>query len=310
MIKDNGIEIFTSKELMPSERAIRQLGKIALDERIRKPVLGLVDIHDKKGNDFPTGVVAASATHIFPQLMVSGPNCGMCMITTPILRDSFEENDVDNLYDHFSKEIHISSFLGERLSGEDIVEVIMSGASWVGKMYPDSKVDVKNIELQGNAFSGIDIDEGIIREAIPESIINLSRHRMGILRKGNHFLELQVVEKIFDESIAESFSIRENGLCFLLHSGSGGFGAIVSHLYSPKTFASREIKMHAFIIAEWFKSIGKTKRRRYIKKMYSHALKKGAPLFGLEEGSDLADIYLTAIMASSNFAYANRFLLP
>jgi len=306
MINNNGIKIIAENDLMPSERAISQLEEIARDERVKKPVLGLVDIHDKKENDYPTGMVTVSNNHIFPQLMLSGPNCGMRMITTPISQDMFSEKDIDNLFRRLSEKIYINPLLGERLSKREIIDVIKTGASWVENKYHNTDADVKNIESQGNAFRGIDIDEKTIREALPKSIIDISRYRMGIMGTGNHFFELQVVEEVFDERAANLFSVKEGNFCFLMHSGSGGFGAMVNHLYSPRTFSSRDKKMHTFVIVEWLKSFFNNKRRKYLIEMFRHSINKENHLFGLEEGTDLADILLTSIRAAHNFGYANR----
>jgi len=307
MVKNkDSIKIFAPEDLFPSERAYRQLSAIIQDNRIRKPVLGLIDIHDKKGNDFPTGIVVASPDHIFPQLMVSGPNCGMRMITTPLHLKGFGDDDINRLFTDLSKTLHTSSFLGSRLSDQEIMDIMLLGANWVYRKFPGQGDESANIELNGNAFSGVRVDEEMIHAAVPKTVIDISKHRMGILGRGNHFLELQVVDTIFDKALADSFSLSNGQLVFLMHSGSGGLGAILSHLYSPNSFEARELKMHALMLAEWLKSLGHTKRRNYIKNMLNYIIHKKTPLFGLQEGSELANLYLTAIRASSNFGYANR----
>lgn len=64
--------------------------------------------------------------------------------------------------------------------------------------------------------------------------------------------------------------------------------------------------MSAYVAAEWFRSMFDPVRRRYIKKVVDHIINGKKGLFGLEAGSEEAELYLTAIRASANFAYANR----
>ena len=59
------IKIYAPDELLPSERAFTQLGRIIRDERINRPVVGLIDIHDKEGNDFIEQAFQPGTSEIF-----------------------------------------------------------------------------------------------------------------------------------------------------------------------------------------------------------------------------------------------------
>ena len=70
--------------------------------------------------------------------------------------------------------------------------------------------------------------EGKIAGADPEMVsaraIERGREQLGTLGSGNHFLEIEVVEEIFDKTAAAAFGLEEDQICVLIHSGSRGLG--------------------------------------------------------------------------------------
>ncbi len=180
------------------------------------------------------------------------------------------------------------------------------GAKWVIDKYDIPKDEINNLEMNGNAFTCAEITEKDIEQSIPSDILHIAKYRLGLLGGGNHFLEMQHVAEVFDSAKAESLGLKTNKLCFFIHTGSGGVGAAISHIYSPRSFKSREMKMHAFVYGQWLKSFFNKNRREYIKKIASHIKSRKKCLFALEENSAKANQYLTAINCAANFAYANR----
>jgi tRNA-splicing ligase RtcB len=303
---NNNIKLLVNDALFPSRRAIEQLTKISGDDRVFKPVVALSDIHDKEDNDYPTGVVVASERHIFPEIMVSGPNCGMRVIGTGLDYQDINERGIDKLFSSFVDNIRTKSLMGEPLKDSDVFGIFKKGAKWAVNKYGIPEEEINNIEFNGNAFGGADITEKDIERSVPSDIIRVAKYRLGLLGGGNHFLEMQRVGKIFDGTKAESLGLKLNNICFFIHSGSGGVGAAVSHIYSPRSLGSREIKMHAFVYAQWLKFLFNSNKRRYIKKIAEHVVSGKSRLFALEENSAEAVQYLTAINCAANFAYANR----
>jgi len=161
------------------------------------------------------------------------------------------------------------------------------------------------MEVGGDAFRGCVPEEADIRDAIAPFALALTRSRLGMLGSGNHFLEMQRIDKVFHDYGA-FIGLREGHFAFLMHTGSGGIGAMVSHLYSPRSVTSRQLKMHGFVCLEWLKAMTHRKRRRIIAKIISHAMGDRKKLFSFPAESEEAHLYLTALRAAANFAYANR----
>lgn len=306
MIDQGRLSIYINDKIAPSERAMSQLRTIAAEKHIESPLVALPDIHDKKDNDFPTGIVAASKDRVFPQLLVSGVNCGMRMMAVPILYDGLPEEEIDRLFKYFVKRIRTRGYASETLNRKEIIDIMRKGALWVAEKNGSPKDEVAHIEKGGNAFGSPDIDPDTITSAIPKTMLEVARFRLGFLGKGNHFLEMQVVEEIFDEGTAVEFGLKKNQILLLLHSGSGGLGSMVGHLYTPRAGYTKQLKMRIFIALERIKSAFRAKNTGIMRRIADYERNAHQGLFSLEADSAEAGQYLIALSAASNFGYANR----
>jgi tRNA-splicing ligase RtcB len=129
-------------------------------------------------------------------------------------------------------------------------------------------------------------DAGTLGDARPECVSERAKERgsgqLGSLGAGNHFLEVQVVERLLDASAAEAMRLWEGQVCVMIHSGSRGVGhqACTDHL---KVFdrMRRELGIEV----------------------------PDRQLACLPVEHDLAQRYLGAMNAAGNFARANRHVL-
>jgi tRNA-splicing ligase RtcB len=116
----------------------------------------------------------------------------------------------------------IPSGLGSRgrinLSESDIDNVALEGASWAISHDYGWKADALHCEEKG-AMTAADPDK------ISPRAKKRGRPQLGSLGSGNHFLEIQTVDRIFDAPVAERFGIHEEGqVTLMIHTGSRGFG--------------------------------------------------------------------------------------
>jgi tRNA-splicing ligase RtcB len=103
-----------------------------------------------------------------------------------------------------------------------------------------------------------------------------AKNHLGTLGSGNHFIEIQIVEEIFDENIAKAFSLEKNQILIMIHSGSRGLGHQVAKDYIEK--------------------IDKTYNLDIPDKNLCYA-----PINSL-----IGQDYLSAMKCCANFAWANR----
>jgi len=104
-----------------------------------------------------------------------------------------------------------------RISGRELDELVVEGARWALKRGQAREEDLAHTE-----------EEGTLPGADPSKVSARARERggdqIGSLGAGNHFLEIDVVEEIYDPEVAKAFGLRENQIVVQIHCGSRGFG--------------------------------------------------------------------------------------
>ena len=116
---------------------------------------------------------------------------------------------------------------GERHSREEILEVLKKGSEWALENNMATKEDLERTEEYGNMKAEPHaVSERALQRGIPQ---------LGTLGAGNHFLEIQKVDQIFNEEIAKNFGIDEQGqITVMIHCGSRGLGHQVASDYIKK----------------------------------------------------------------------------
>ncbi len=104
-----------------------------------------------------------------------------------------------------------------RISPRELDELVAEGARWALKRGQAREEDLAHTE-----------EEGTLPGADPSKVSARARERggdqIGSLGAGNHFLEIDVVEEIYDPEVARAFGLRENQIVVQIHCGSRGFG--------------------------------------------------------------------------------------
>ncbi|MFZ2417747.1 MAG: RtcB family protein, partial [Smithellaceae bacterium] len=104
-----------------------------------------------------------------------------------------------------------------KLSGKDQKKVLEEGAGWAVKAGFGSAQDLETTE-DGGCISGAD------PEHVSARALERGKQQLGTLGSGNHFLEIEVVEEIFDEKAAQAFGLRKGQVVVMIHTGSRGLG--------------------------------------------------------------------------------------
>ncbi|OGZ34807.1 MAG: RNA-splicing ligase RtcB [Candidatus Portnoybacteria bacterium RIFCSPHIGHO2_01_FULL_39_19] len=181
--------------------------------------LAMPDIHE--GYGFPIGGVAAMDSEkgvISPGGVGYDINCGM-----KLLKSELSEKDILPYLDKLAAEIQkeVPSGLGKgrqiKLSIGNLDKILKHGAKKLVEQGYGEEDDIKNCE-----------SNGFIEQADPEAVSlhakNRGRDQVGTLGSGNHFLEVQKVEQIFDEETAKKFGLIKNQVLIMIHTGSRGLG--------------------------------------------------------------------------------------
>jgi tRNA-splicing ligase RtcB len=205
---------------LANDQALEQVANVAFLPGIVGYSLAMPDIH--WGYGFPIGGVAATRVSdgvVSPGGVGFDINCGVRLVRTNLA----EEDVKPRLKDLISKLYrNVPSGVGSegmiRLSSKDADEVMRKGAAWaVGRGYGvDEDLEVTE-------------ERGCMVDADPDTVGERPRKRgaeqIGTLGSGNHFLEVQAVDRVFDPSAADAMGITGQGqVVVMFHCGSRGFG--------------------------------------------------------------------------------------
>jgi tRNA-splicing ligase RtcB len=104
-----------------------------------------------------------------------------------------------------------------KLVPAELDEILVAGANWAIDRGYGLAADLEFIEERGH-----------MSNANPSNVSDTAKKRqkgeMGTLGSGNHYLEVQVVEKIYDQAAAKAFGLQENQILVSIHCGSRGLG--------------------------------------------------------------------------------------
>ncbi len=272
-----GSESIVKPLLNPKQKewsALRQLYNVSTLPGLEKYVLAMADIHP--GYGFPIGGVAAFNVDK-GWIMVGGVgfdiNCGVRIVKTPLkLEDIIPYKEVlaEKLFENVPAGLGRKGFL--KLSLEEMDKVLVEGAEFIVNKGFGLKSDLDFIE-EGGKILGAD----------PKNVSLKAKQRglnqIGTLGSGNHYLEVQYVDKIFDSSAAEKYGLFEGQIVVSIHCGSRGLGHQVGSDYL-KIMSEYMLKNNIRVVDKEL---------------------VGAPINSIEGKK-----YLSAVRSASNAAFANR----
>ncbi|MBI2629460.1 RtcB family protein [Candidatus Pacearchaeota archaeon] len=223
------VRIYASEELlkdMEKDQCLQQGMNVAMLPGIQKYSIVLPDAH--QGYGFSIGGVAAFDLEngiISPGGIGFDINCSIRLLRTNLTKKDIQGKEKD-----ISKELYkaIPSGVGKgtkvKITKEELKEIMKEGAKWAVDKGYGNKEDYEFSE-----------ESGCMKEADPSCVsdtaISRGINQLGSIGAGNHFLELQYVEKIFDKETAEIFGLEKDGIVIMIHCGSRGFGHQIASDY-------------------------------------------------------------------------------
>lgn len=187
---------------------------------IQKQALMMPDAH--QGYGFPIGGVAAFDAEsgvISPGGIGYDINCGVRLLASNLSKLEIQEK-MDDLMESLYKNVHtgVGSKSAISLSEKELEEVLIQGLNWAKTKGYATEHDLAHVEENGK-MTGADPSK------VSKKAKERGKEQVGTLGAGNHFLEVQLVDQIFDEKIAKIFGITHLGqICVMIHSGSRGLG--------------------------------------------------------------------------------------
>lgn len=207
-------------EALREDQSLTQVANVAHLPGILCCSLAMPDIHF--GYGFPIGGVAAFAVDegvVSPGGVGYDINCGVRLLAT-----NLEESDltgklkqvVDQIFRDVPSGVGASGAIA-KLSRPDLERLMVKGAAWACEQGYGCEEHLLHTE-DGGVIQGAD------PAAVSERAFSRGLDQVGTLGSGNHFLEIQTVDKVFDEQAALAFGLRAGQITIMIHCGSRGFG--------------------------------------------------------------------------------------
>lgn len=257
------------------DQCLEQAANVAMLPGIAGRSLAMPDIH--QGYGFPIGGVAATIPEeggvVSPGGVGFDINCGVRLLASTLALDEVRPK-IRELVNQLFRDIPSGAGRGGnvRVSYQDLDRVLEEGAAWMVAHGYGRPEDLETCE-EGGTIDGADpaaVSDRAKKRGLPQ---------IATLGSGNHFLEVQYVEQIFDDAAAQTLGLARSQIVVLVHSGSRGFG----HQVCTDSLRDMDESMHRY-------GIDLPDRQLACVPVHS------------KEGQD----YLAAMRASANFAWANR----
>jgi tRNA-splicing ligase RtcB len=207
-------------DLVRSDRAAEQVANVAFLPGIQQASLAMPDIH--WGYGFCIGGVCATDPAAGGVVSPGGVgydiNCGVRLVRTNLTLDDAAPH-VTRLVDQLLQDVPVGVGQGGRYvySPDELRGMMRQGVPWLAARGLATSDDVACAEA-----------EGCIPDPMPELVSDRALARgadqCGTVGAGNHFIEMQVVDRIADERAAAAFGLHAGQICVLIHSGSRGLG--------------------------------------------------------------------------------------
>jgi tRNA-splicing ligase RtcB len=272
--------IYSSEQLaatMARDESAKQVANVAHLPGILNYSYAMPDMH--WGYGFPIGGVAAFDLDegiISPGGVGYDINCGCRLMTTKL-----HHEDIRDSLPTLMKELFrtVPSGVGStgplKLSTTDERKVLEEGSRWAVQAGFGTMADLETTEDGGRI-------EGADPERISARAMERGREQLGTLGSGNHFLEIEIVEKIFDAEIAAAFGLEIGQVAVLIHSGSRGLGYQICDDYLAR-------------LVKHIPALGFALPDRQLACAYLNS----------SEGKD----YFAAMACAANYAWSNRQIL-
>lgn len=269
--------VFADKELIRGidEKAKEQIINVACLPGIVKASMAMPDAH--WGYGFPIGGVAAMDSEQNGVISMGGVGfdggCGVKTLTTGLTLEEVRPNLKEFLKILFDT---VPAGLGIRgkitLSESDMDTVLEIGAKWAVEQGYGTAEDLVHIEDGGCV-------EGANSAFVSQKARQRERGEIGTLGSGNHYLEIQYVDEIYDERVAKGFGLKLGDVLISIHCGSRALGYQIGTDYLRILY--RASKKYGIKIRE----------RELV----------SAPI-----DSNEGQLYLAAELCALNYSYANR----
>jgi len=287
----------------PDARIARSLAEM---ERLPyvEQVLALPDVHQKAQMEIPSSIAVRTRDVIVPEFTSVAVNDGMGVVVTDLDAAGLTPERLQAFFTRVNMNSAAHPFDGNRysISTDELRRVIAEGGRGVLERYGFPEAMLGRFENRG-VIAGA--GDARIEDVVPLHLLTtrFGRSEMGLNFGGNHFLEVQVVDRLLDREAA-AWGLREGQVVVMYHLGPGPFSGTLLHHYSRRT----KLKPHRVpmffvskLLFHYVQRLGRTHPARAWALHFRHNRWTPYPVDS-DEGRTLR----RALAMALNFGYAYR----
>jgi tRNA-splicing ligase RtcB len=215
--------IYASEELMQhvrSDQAAEQVANVAFLPGIQVASLAMPDIH--WGYGFSIGGVCATDPNeggvISPGGVGYDINCGVRLVRSKLFYNDVKPH-IETLIDEMFQQVPCGVGRSGKyhFNHKELRQLMQVGPTWLKERGLATDADIDHTESRGRL-------DGARPDYVSERALTRGMKQCGTLGSGNHFMEVQVVDEVFDDNAAEVMGLEQDMVCVMIHSGSRGLG--------------------------------------------------------------------------------------
>lgn len=296
----NKLNFYLNKDIFPSGDLLSRIQNIAQWEGVWG-VSVFPDLHLKSDELVPTGTVFATDRQIYPTAIKSNFNCGISVISTDLKYSRLKRSDVEFFFEKLVEVYRQRDHSYWKINKSELDKIIFFGVDWIKNKFGLGPQNQANIENNGSFFKGTDFSFAEVKRNIPFDAYVGGIAKLGIMWVGNHFLEMNRVEKISDKETAGLLGIEEDQIIFMIHGEPGSFGPRIGKYF----LATKDMRLTNKLRKAFYHFSLNPRTIKTRKYLYNW---QKIPPAHLRADSKEARKYISCAYAAINYGFVNRTL--
>ncbi len=292
----------THPELPAAPQAMQILERLSRSGLLACPPVALPDLHLKPRLETPSSTATATRDTLVLGLTSPSPNCGMALAATPLGADDLNAERLDDLFARLSTALDPDN-RPPAIDNPTLDKALLHGAA------TNTKHETRNTKHETrNTPSPFSPDEASANRAailasVPAGFRPLARREFGLIGRGNHFLEVQIVDQLLDEATAAAWGIAAGQVLVLYHADSGHLGAIAGRLFAHRRKNSLRGRLIEWRVKLPYHLWDEVSLRQLRKRLRYFLPRRWLPI---PANSDEGRRCRWALGAATNYAFAGR----
>jgi tRNA-splicing ligase RtcB len=275
------------------------VASFASTQDLESPLVVLPDVSHKADRISPTGMTLATRGTIVPAALPAANGSGVRVAVFELAAKDLGPDRLDRFLPLLAGRVPIygedsPSLIRGRLRESDLFEIYRGGARWLNERLGLDE-DLERIESGG--CLPLEMDAlGELPRLLPDYFVEQGLYDFGILESGNHFIELQTIERIEAPPAAERHGLFEGQLVLMVHDGSPA--SLVAQYFQPRPYAkAREARRFEADKQAYHARFGEDASRYQA---------PASPWLAIEPDTPAHARFLTLMGCACNFGLANR----